>query len=550
MYDTIIVGAGSAGCVLANRLSADPARTVLLLEAGRAPPLASSIPANWPTMFNTEADWGFHTVAQEGCKGRRLFWPRGKMVGGSGALNAMIYIRALPSDYDGWAANGANGWAWQDVFPAFLKSEDNARFGNSPYHRVGGPLTISDVPHVDPTERVWLEAAHAAGLPLNDDFNGPVQEGVGFFQLTVKDGERFGTGKAFLRPAQERRNLTLLTGVFTIRVLVEHGRAIGVEYLQNGRLHTAHASSEVVLSSGSIGSAQLLLLSGIGPADELRGVGVDPVHDLPGVGKSLQDHINVPITFATGHRVGIGGMTPAELDAAFGEWEKGRTGALTSNWAAAGGFARSRPDVAEPDLQLYGVISPHRDHARYYAGTHGLTLHSTLQRPDSRGTLRLRSADPLEQPALDPRYFVSDEDGSDISTLIDGVRLNRRIAAQSPLRDLITHEITPSAEAQTDDAIADFIRGHCTTLYHPTSTCRLGTDALAVVDPQLRVHGLDGLRVADASVFPKMVSGNTNAPTIMVAERAAEFLLGVSQEDRRTDRPNKRLSKHGSPRKP
>jgi choline dehydrogenase len=272
MYDTIIVGAGSAGCVLANRLSADPAREVLLLEAGRAPPLASSIPANWPTMFNTEADWGYHTVAQEGCKGRRLFWPRGKMVGGSGALNAMIYVRALPSDYDGWAARGATGWAWQDVFPAFLKSEDNPRFGNSPFHHVGGPLTISDLPHVDPTERVWLEAAHAAGLPLNDDFNGPVQEGVGFFQLTVKDGERFGTGKAFLRPAQERKNLTLLTGVFTIRVLVEHGRAVGVEYLQNGRLHIAHASSEVVLSSGSIGSAQLLLLSGIGPAARLASI--------------------------------------------------------------------------------------------------------------------------------------------------------------------------------------------------------------------------------------------------------------------------------------
>jgi choline dehydrogenase len=525
MYDTIIVGAGSAGCVLANRLSADPGRNVLLLEAGRAAPLASSIPANWVTMFNTEADWGYHTVPQEGCKGRRLFWPRGKMVGGSGALNAMIYIRALPSDYDGWAARGATGWAWRDVFPVFLRSEDNVRHGNSPFHHVGGPLTISDVPYVDPTERVWLAAAQAAGLPFNDDFNGATQEGVGFFQLTVKDGERFGTGKAFLRPALERKNLALRTGVLTIRVLVERGRAVGVEFLQNGRLHTEHAASEVVLSSGSIGSAHLLLLSGIGPADELRAVGVDVLHDLPGVGKSLQDHINVPITFATRERVGIGGMTEAELNTAFAEWEASRTGALTSNWAAAGGFSRSRPDVAEPDLQVYGVISAHRDHARYFAGSPGITLHATLQRPDSVGTLRLRSADPLEHPALDPRYFVSDQDGSDLATLVEGVKLNRRIAAQSPLRDLITHEITPSAEAQTDEAIADFIRGHCTTLYHPTSTCRIGTDALAVVDPRLRVRGLAGLRIADASVFPRMVSGNTNAPTIMVAERAAEFLL-------------------------
>jgi choline dehydrogenase len=524
MYDTIIVGAGSAGCVLANRLSADPGRKVLVLEAGRAAPVASDIPATWVTMFNTEVDWGFHTVAQTGCKGRRIYWPRGKMVGGSGALNAMIYMRALPSDYDGWAKGGATGWAWEDVFPVFLKSEDNPRFGNSPHHRVGGPLRISDVPYVDPTERLWLAAAQAAGLPFNDDFNGPVQEGVGLFQLTVKDGERFGTGKAFLRPALERENLTLRAGVFTIRVLVQNGRATGVEFLENGRLHTAHASSEVVLSSGSIGSAHLLLLSGIGPADELRTAGVDVVHDLCGVGKNLQDHINVPITFATTDRVGIGGMTEQEMGAALAEWSQTRTGALTSNWAAAGGFARSRPDVKEPDLQLYGVISPSRDHARYFAATPGITLHSTLQRPDSVGEMRLRSADPLEQPALDPRYFSSDEDGSDIATLIDGVRLNRRIAGQSPLRELITNEITPSVEAISDEAIADYIRGHCTTLYHPTSTCRMGTDTMAVVDPHLCVRGLEGLRVADASVFPRMVSGNTNAPTIMVAERAAGFI--------------------------
>jgi choline dehydrogenase len=524
MYDTIIVGAGSAGCVLANRLSADPGRSVLLLEAGRAAPLASDIPANWVTMFNTGADWGFHTEPQPGCKMRRLYWPRGKMVGGSGALNAMIYMRGLPSDYDGWAADGADGWGWGDVFPAFLKSEDNARLGNSPYHRTGGNLTVSDVPYIDPTELLWLEAAKAAGLPHNEDFNGERQEGVGFFQLTVKQGERFGTGKAFLRPALERPNLTLRSGVLTIRVLVENGRATGVEYLESGRLHTAHASSEVVLSSGSIGSAHLLLLSGIGPADELRAAGVEALHDLPGVGKNLQDHINVPITFATRDRVGIGGMNDAELDSAYQEWQGSRSGALTSNWAAAGGHARSSATVAEPDLQLYGVISANRDHARYIAAGPGITLHSTLQRPDSRGEMRLRSADPLEAPSLDPKYFVSDADGSDLATLVAGVRLNRRIAAQSPLREIITHEITPSADAISDDAITDFIRGHCTTLYHPAGTCRMGTDAMAVVDPKLRVRGLDGLLVADASVFPRMVSGNTNAPTIMVAERAAAFM--------------------------
>jgi choline dehydrogenase len=519
----IIVGAGSAGCVLAARLAENPHRRVHVLEAGRAAPIDSDIPAGGVGMFNTNVDWGYHTVPQPGCKMRRLYWPRGKMVGGSGALNAMIYIRGLPSDYDGWQTLGCPGWGWQDVFPTFLKSENNPRLGNSPYHRVGGPLTISDVPYVDPTERLWHAAALAAGLPANEDFNGATQEGAGFFQLTVKDGERFGTGKGFLRPALERSNLMLTTGVLILRVLIEHGRAVGVAYLRNGERHEARAD-QVVLCAGAIGSAQLLLLSGIGPADELRAVDVAPVHDLPGVGRNLQDHINIPITFAARERVGIGGMTAAEIGAALQEWGATRTGPMTSNWVAAGGFARSKPDVAEPDLQLYGVISGARDHARYFSGAPGITLHATLQRPDSRGTLRLRSADPLEHPALDPAYFVSDQDGSDLATMALGIRLNRRIAASAPLRDLISHEITPSAEATDDASIEDFIRGHCTTLYHPVGTCRMGTDPLAVVDPSLRVRGIEGLRVADASVFPKMVSGNTNAPTIMIAERAAEFI--------------------------
>ena len=523
MYDTIIVGGGSAGCVLANRLSADPARRVLLLEAGRAAPVNSDIPANWVAMFNTGADWGYHTEPQLGCRGRRIYWPRGKMIGGSGALNAMIYIRGLPSDYNGWEAAGCPGWGWQDVLPTFLKSENNLRLGNAPLHNSGGELTISDVPFIDPNERLWHQAAQAAGLPNNDDFNGPEQEGVGWFQLTVKDGERFGTGKAFLRPVLERPNLTLRSGVLATRVLIEQGRAVGVEFLDRGRAETVHAG-EIVLSSGSIGSAQLLLLSGVGPSDELQAVGVDPVHDLPGVGKNLQDHINIPITFAARDRIGIGGMTDDEFLAASEAWHGSRTGPLTSNWVAAGGFARSRANVAEPDLQLYGAISAHRDHARYLAAGPGVTLHATVQRPDSRGELRLRSADPLDHPSLDPRYFVSDEDGSDMATLIDGIRLNRRIAAQSPLRDLVTHEITPSGEAETDAELAHYIRGHCTTLYHPTSTCRMGTDPLAVVDPELCVHGLAGLRVVDASVFPKMISGNTNAPTIMVAETAARLM--------------------------
>ena len=342
--------------------------------------------------------------------------------------------------------------------------------------------------------------------------------------LTLKDGARFGTARAFLHPATTRPNLTVTTHALAVRLLIERGRAVGVEYLRLGRLETAHAAGEIVVASGSINSPQLLLLSGIGPADELRAAGVTPVHDLPGVGKSLQDHLNVMITFHAREKIGLGGLSQTDIAAAAVEWVATQTGPMSSNWAAAGGFARSGTDVAEPDLQLYGVISGNRDHGRYIAARPGITLHGTLQRPLSQGEIRLRSADPLQHPAIDPRY-LSDPDGKDLATLVAGVRLNRRIAAAASLAGLLEGEITPSAGCATEAEIAAYIRAHCTTLYHPTSTCRMGSDAQAVVDSTLRVHGIAGLRVADASVMPRMVSGNTNAPTIMIAERAAEFML-------------------------
>ncbi len=526
MYDTIILGAGSAGCVMANRLSADPGRKVLVLEAGRAAPLASDIPSDWVTMFNTAVDWGFHTEPQAGCRGRRIFWPRGKMVGGSGALNAMIYMRGLPSDYDGWATLGCPNWSWADVLPLFKMSEDNQRLGNDPLHGVGGPLHISDPAYVDRGELMWMEAAQKAGHKLNTDFNGPDQEGVGFFQFVIKDGERWGTGKSYLRPALTRPNLTLRTGVLVTRLIVEAGQVTGVEFLDKGRPGVAYASSEVVLSSGAIGSCQLMLLSGIGPADELKAVEIEPVHDLPGVGKDLQDHINIPISFQANEPIGIGSLTDEDWSSSLESWKTSRTGLRTSAWVAAGAHAKSRPDV-EPDLQLYGALSPHRDYARFLHSGSGVTLHSTLQRPNSRGEIRLRSADPVEAPSIDPRYFVSDPSGVDMATMVEGVRINRRIAAQSPLADILAHELPPSAEAVTDAEIAHYIRGHCTTLYHPSSTCRMGSDPMAVVDPfSMKVHGLAGLRIADASVIPRMVSSNIQAPTIMIAERAARMILG------------------------
>ena len=526
MYDTIIVGAGSAGCVLANRLSADPHRKVLVLEAGRAAPRASDIPSDWPTMFNTAVDWGYYTEPQAGCRGRRIFWPRGKMVGGSGAINAMIYIRGLPSDYDGWEKAGCAGWAWRDVLPKFIAFENNARFIDDPLHGTSGPLYVADVPHVDPNELKWLEAAQAAGLPHNPDFNGATQEGAGFFQFVIRDGERFGTGKAYLRPALTRANLTLKTSVRVTRIIIERSRAIGVEYLENGQPKSAFATGEVVLASGAIGSAQQLLLSGVGPADELKAAGVEVVHELAGVGRDLQDHINIPITFYTKEKIGVGAWTEESLAASLAEWETSRSGPRTSPWVAAGAHVRSRPDV-EPDLQLYGAISPHRDYVRFLSSRPGITLHATLQRPNSRGRITLRSADPIEHPAIDPCYFASDASDSDIATMIEGVRINRRIAAQSPLKEMIEGEVTPSAEAASDAEIADYIRGHCTTLYHAASTCRMGTDDLAVVDPQrLQVRGIDGLHIADASVIPIMVSGNIQTPTILIAESAAAAILG------------------------
>jgi choline dehydrogenase len=524
MYDTIVIGAGSAGCVVAYRLSADPGRRVLVLEAGQPAPLASDIPSDWVTMFNTRADWSYHTEPQVGCRGRRIFWPRGKMVGGSGALNAMIYIRGLPSDYDGWEKMGCAGWGWKDVFPVFLASEGNADLKNSRYHGVDGPLHIGNVPYVDPHEKLWLESAQAAGHAYNHDYNGETQEGVGLFQFTIKNGERWGTGKAYLRPALERPNVTLKTGVLVTSLVIEGGRVKGVEYLVNGVAETSYAESEVVMAGGAIGTCQIMMLSGIGPAAELEAVGVKPAHDLPGVGKDLQDHLNIPISFYTKEPMGIGAWTDATLTESFTEWRDQRTGIRSSPWVAAGGHVRSRPGV-EPDLQLYGAISPHRDYARFLGGRSGVTAHCVLQRPNSRGEIRLRSADPIEYPAIDPKYFASDPSGEDLATLIAGVRINRDILAQSPFKELIDYELTPSAECRTDAEIGDYIRGHMTTLYHPSSTCRMGVDEMAVVDPgTLKVHGLEGLRVADASAIPKMVSGNLNAPTIMIAERAARMI--------------------------
>ncbi len=523
-FDVIIVGAGAAGCVLANRLSADPRRRVLLLEAGRRePPEGSRMPAAWITLINSEVDWGYHTVPQRRCFGRRLVWPRGKLVGGSGATNAMIYMRGMPSDYDRWVAKGAAGWGWPDVLPWFKKSERNRQFAAGPLHGGEGELLVADVPKHDPAEHLWVEAAQQAGLPLNRDFNGGDQFGCGFFQAMLKDGERHGPADAFLDPALGRPNLTLVTEALATRLRLDRGRATGVEYFRHGRMASV-AAGEVVLAGGAVNSPHLLMLSGIGPADALDRAGVQPVHDLPGVGQAMQDHVNCVVTYATSERIGIGGLSEAEFAAAVAEWQASRSGPMANPWSSTGGQAKSRPDLAEPDLQIYGVASAHRDHARYFAATPGLGFYAILQRPRSTGRLALRSPDPLAAPAIDPDYF-SDPDDVDLRTLVDGVHLSRRIAAQKALAPLRLREITPSADAVSDTEIAVFVRGHCQSIYHPTSTCRMGSDPLAVVDPAtLKLHGIEALRVCDASVFPDLVASNICATVFMVAERGAAFI--------------------------
>jgi len=525
MYDTIIVGAGSAGCVIANRLAADETRKILILEAGHDGPLASRIPSDWSSMLNTNVDWGYYTEPQAGCRGRRIFWPRGKMVGGSGEINAMIYMRGLPSDYDGWEAAGCAGWSWKDVLPYFLKSENNSQFTDSPYHGTSGPLHIGRPPYVDKHELMWIEAAKAAGFKHNDDPNGESQEGVGLFQCNIKDGERWGPRKAFLEPVLGQKNVTLRKGIRVTGLVIEKGRVTGVKYLANGVPETAHADSEVIMAAGSIGTPHIMMLSGIGPADELSAVGVEPVHDLPGVGKHLQDHLTVSTTFCTKASIGIGAWTAETMDASLREWTEHRTGIRTSAWVYAAGHVKTREGI-EPDIQVVGTLSTDRDHGRYLGDHPGITGHCVLQRPNSRGEITLRSADPLENPAIDPKYFISDPDDIDISTMVEGLKINRRIMAQSPIRELIDYELSPCAEAKTDEELAHYVRGHFTTLFHPTSTCRMGMDRLSVTDPAtMKVHGLEGIYVVDASAIPIIVSGNTHAPTIMVAERAADKIL-------------------------
>jgi choline dehydrogenase len=522
-FDVVIVGAGSAGCALAGRLSEDPSLRVLLLEAGGSDKvLEVQIPAGLYKTWRTRLDWNYTTEPQPGLGGRKLFWPRGKLLGGSSSINAMIYMRGAPADYDEWAElTGDKSWSYDHVLPLFRRMEDNAR-GADRFHGVGGPLRVEDLRSPHPWTRAVVQSAVAAGYPRNDDFNGERLEGVGQYQVTQRRGRRWSSADAYLHPAERRPNLTVRTGALTTRVLVSGGRATGVEYRSGGRVHTAHAGLEVVLSGGAINSPQLLMLSGIGPADHLREVGVDVVHDLPGVGGGLQDHPLVPMVYNV--RSGRS-LRLAETPLNLAKWKAAGRGPLTSNLAEAGLFTRSSPELAEPDLQYHFLPVKFWKQAEIDPDVEAFSTLVVLVHVHSRGSVRLRSADPTWSPAIDAGYLT---DERDLDALVCGVEKAREIASAGPLASVLADEWSPGGTVHGRDALRATVRDTLESLYHPVGSCRMGTDEQAVVDPQLRVHGLEGLRVVDASVMPTLVRGNTNAPTIMLAERAADLILGRS----------------------
>nr|WP_187358794.1 GMC family oxidoreductase N-terminal domain-containing protein [Pseudoduganella aquatica] len=526
-FDYIVVGAGSAGCAIAARLTEDPSVSVCLLEAGgpdssvliHAP---AAVVAMLPRKIN---NYAYETVPQPGLNGRRGYQPRGKTLGGSSSINAMLYVRGNAWDYDNWAAQGNPGWSYQDVLPLFKRAENNEDFGGDAFHGVGGPLNVCYPRHASPINQMFLDAAALNGLPHVRDYNGVRQEGAFMYQVTHRNGERCSAAKAYLTPNLHRPNLQVVTHAVSSRILLAEGRAAGVEYHHGGALKQVRARREVVLSGGAFGSPQLLMLSGIGPAAQLQAMGIPVVKDLPGVGRNLQDHIDHVQGWQTPsdtETFGLSARGAGKIAAAMLEWRSKRRGMITSPYAEAGAFLRSSPDVAVPDLQLVFVLALVDDHARKMHLGHGISCHVDLLRPHSRGEVSLRSRDARDAPHIDPR-FLSDE--RDLETLYQGVCLQQKIMESAPLDPVRGKMLYPVRLGDRAATIAD-IRKRADTQYHPVGTCKMGPqdDPMAVVDAQLRVRGVAGLRVADASIMPTIVSGNTNAPSIMIGEKCAILL--------------------------
>jgi len=524
-YDYIVIGAGSAGCVLANRLTADGRHSVLLLEAG--PPddyLWIHIPIGYgKTMFHERYNWRFETEPDPGMNHRKVYWPRGRGLGGSSSINGLIFIRGQPEDYDAWAAQGNRGWGWKDVLPYFLRSEDNSR-GASALHGAGGPLSASDIVERHALVDAFIRGAGELGIRETDDFNGLDQEGAGYYQLTTRRGWRCSTAVGYLRPARRRTNLSIETDAHATRIGFEGRRATGVVYRRGGREQRALAAREVILSAGGLQSPQLLQLSGVGPPELLAAHGIPVVHPLPGVGANLQDHLQARVMYRCTRPI----TTNDELASwhrrlAMGlKWVFLRRGPLAIGINQGGLFARALPQSSTPDVQFhFGTLSADMAGAKPHPWP-GFTMSVCQLRPTSRGSVAIRSRDPFEPPAMRPNYLSTE---IDCATAVEGVKLARRIAATPAMSGFVAEEYRPGPAAASDADLLEFVRNTGGTIFHPVGTCSMGSGDAAVVDERLRVRGLGGLRVVDASVMPTLVSGNTNWPVVMIAEKAADMIL-------------------------
>ena len=517
-FDYVIVGAGSAGCVLANRLTENPATRVLLLEAGGEDDADEiHMPAAFATLFKTRWDWDYETVEQKHMADRTAYWPRMKALGGCSSMNAMVYIRGNAADYDGWRdEHGATGWGYDDVLPYFVRAEGNTRLG-SPLHGSDGPLHVEDRRYNHELSNAWVDAAVAHGLKRTDDFNGASQYGVGHYQVTCRRGRRWSTADAYLRPALGRDNLTVRTHAHATGLAMSGTRVTGVHYVRFGEDHAVQAG-EVLLCGGAINSPQLLMLSGIGPAAHLRELGIEVRVNLPGVGENLHDHTAAAIIWSTrGTTDLIDFATPGRVV----QWQLTGRGPLSSNVAEVGGFVDTVDGLSAPDMQFHVAPTVFYDNGLREPTMPGFTSAATLVTPRSRGTLRLKSANPMWRPLLDPAYYA---EASDMAAMVAGLRVLMEVGAQAPLARMLDKPFLPTSLSLTDDELADHVRTWSQTLYHPVGTCAMGSGESAVVDPTLKVRGVEGIRVVDASVMPTIPRGNTNAPTIMVAEKAADLI--------------------------
>lgn len=538
-YDYVVIGAGSAGCVLANRLSADPANRVLLLEAGgrdRNPWI--HIPVGYyRTIFNRRLNWGYQTEPEPALEDRRIAWPRGRVLGGSSAINGLVYIRGQPQDFDLWRQQGNRGWGWADVLPYFRRAEDQAR-GADPAHGVGGPLAVSDTGAPHPLCEAYIHACGELGIPRRTDFNAGEQEGAGYFQLTTRRGRRCSAAVAYLHPIRGRPNLQIVTHAHVTRIVVEGRRATAVMYRRRGRLRSVSASREIVLAAGAIGSPQILQLSGIGPAAHLAEHGIKVVHELPGVGGNLQDHFQVRSLYRCTQPITLNDLVASpwrKLGMGI-EWLLRRTGPLTIGAGQGCIFARTRPELLTPDLQFHIILFSADKPGQPLHPFSGFTASICQLRPESRGSVMIRSRDPFEHPAIRANYLATE---TDRQCIVAGLQLARRLSQTRALAPYIAAELEPGPERATEAELLAHARARGGTIFHPTSSCMMGPDSnpLAVVDAELRVHGLTGLRVADASIMPSVVSGNTNAACIMIGEKAADLILAAPPAVPATVRP-------------